>query len=52
MPMRGGDDVSYMTMRTVLTTTLGKPPPKTGSAMTGRVSLTIMLARRRVTSSK
>ena len=44
-----GGDRTYMTMRTVLTTTLCTPPPRTGSAMTGRVSLTIMFARRSVT---
>lgn len=41
-----------MTIKTVLTTTLCTPPPRTGSEMTGRVSLTIMFASRSVTSSK
>ena len=45
-------DRTYMTMRTVLTTTLWTPPPRTGSAMTGSVSLTIMFARRSVTRSR
>jgi hypothetical protein len=40
-----------MTMRTVETTTLCTPP-RTGSEMIGSVSLTIILARRRVTSSR
>ena len=38
-----------MTIKTVLTTTLTIPPPRTGSDMIGRASLTIMLAMRRVT---
>lgn len=41
-----------MTMRTVLTTTLCTPPPRIGSEMTGSVSLTIMFASSRVTSSR
>ena len=41
-----------MTMRTVLTTTLCTPPPRTGSEMTGSVSFTIMFARRSVTRSR
>ena len=41
-----------MTMRTVLATTLWTPPPRIGSAITGRVSLTIMFANSKVTSSK
>ncbi len=41
----GGD--THMTMSTVLTTTLTMPPPRTGSEMMGRASLTIMLAKRR-----
>ena len=36
-----------MTMSTVLMTTLSTPPPKTGSEMMGKVSLTTMLAKRR-----
>lgn len=36
-------------MSTVLTTTLEISPPRTGSEIMGRVSLTIMLAMRRVT---
>jgi hypothetical protein len=43
---------TYMTIKTVLTTTLCTPPLSTGVAMRGRDSLTIMLARSRVTSSK
>jgi len=40
---------TYSTMSTVLTTTPWKPPPRTGSAMTGSVSLTIMFDKSRVT---
>ena len=43
---------THITMRTVDTTTLWNPPPRTGSAMTGRDSFTIMLARRSVTSKR
>ena len=43
---------THMTMRTVLTTTLCAPPPRTGSEMTGSVSLTIMFASSRVTSRR
>lgn len=43
------EDATHMTISTVLTTTLCTPPPRTGSDMTGRDSLTIMFARRRVT---
>jgi hypothetical protein len=39
-------------MRTVLTITPWIPPPRTESEMTGRVSLTIMLPSRSVTSSR
>ena len=38
-----------MTIRTVLTMTLGTPPPRTGSEMTGSVSFTIMFASSSVT---
>ncbi len=34
-----------MTIKTVLTTTLKKPAPNTGSEMTGKASLTTMFAR-------
>lgn len=43
---------THMTMSTVLTTTLTMPPPKTGSEMTGRASLTIILANRSVMRSR
>jgi hypothetical protein len=43
---------THMTMSTVDTTTLWTPPPRTGSAMTGSVSLVIMFASRSVTSSR
>ncbi len=46
------DEKTYMTMRTVLTTTLWTPPPRMGSAITGKVSLTIMFARSSVTSRR
>ncbi len=44
--------IAHMTINTVLTTTLGNPPPRTGSAITGNVSLTIIFAKSRVTSNK
>ena len=51
-PTVASDSETYNTIKTVLTTTLWKPPPRTGSLITGSVSLTIMLASSRVTSSK
>ena len=43
---------TYMTMSTVRMTTLSTPPPKTGSEMMGKVSLTTMLAKRREISEE
>lgn len=43
---------THITIKTVLTTTLWKPPPKTGSEMTGRASLTTIFARSSVMSRR
>ena len=43
---------TYITIRTVLTTTLCAPPPRTGSEIMGSVSFTIMLASKSVTKRR